>query len=158
MGKTLRTTLFFISACCLTDYAIARTTRTEICIKNISQDTYYVTGKGLDSFDWEDLYDNGAMNRPDINWVNAELKPSEERCELADINYYASTIAFNFSITRSGFQSATLSRLITDGGSSSYWKVVSVGGGTLGSLSGTHFCMKDVDEEAEFCNLFYIKK
>jgi hypothetical protein len=109
-------------------------------------------------FDWEDLYDNGAMNYPCHNWVNVKLKPGEVNCELEDTNWNSSP-AFNLSVVRYGLSEPTVSRfeLVSPKKGSHRWINRSSDLESPGSMTDALNCTKDKDSQAKMCNLFLIR-
>ena len=146
-----------------------------ICISNMSKRTYYITGFNVNSQDWRDLHDDGAMNRPDHNWVNVTLAPSETRCQAADIDINnVRTAAFDFSVTDgSGLYAATLTHVYRKckhhqtaicgdeednlailEQKNTYWE--SNPTPYVGSLSHRHDCHDKKDPYYSVCDLFII--
>lgn len=158
-----------VASCLISTSAFSETVRTEICIENKSPTTYSITGVDVDSYDWEDYYDNGAMNRPDHNWVDKQLGPSETKCELADVNRWALRIGFSFSVTRPGLSEPTKTRMRAiyekiiqvDFDFPDHWDVSQGGSApvnTPGRLSMRHACLGPKDSEATSCSRFIIEK
>lgn len=94
--------------------SLAKGDPTKICLQNKSSHTYYVSGVDVDNFDWEDRYDDGSMNRPDHNWVNKKLAPSETKCELADINHDSRSPEFSFSVKRDDLAQPVKTRVLRE--------------------------------------------
>ena len=171
MKSTIMRGFILLVLSLLSTHALAATRRTQICIENKSASTYYISGVGLDNFDWEDLYDNGAMNRPDHNWVNKEVKPSEVRCELADINAAATGVGFWFAVSSSQSSQVIQTRLQityieeTKGQAKhihvDHWITdadLSDPVGAPGRLHSPKKCLDPKDPVAKTCTLFVINK
>lgn len=168
MRKSI-STLSLIGLLFVSFQACSSANRTEICIKNNSKNIYYVTGTGLDNYDWEDLYDNGAMNRPDHNWIHKQLKPSETKCELADVNVGPETVGFWFVVSNSLSLPPSQTRLQLTYGSRRVGRRIIADVGhwidvpdlsspinTLGRLHSPHKCADPRDPVAKTCTLFVI--
>ena len=129
------------------DFSYAYGVATRICIENKSAKTYFISGVNVDSGDWEDVNDNGAMNRPDHNWVNYPLDPGDVRCAAADFNGFNKT-AFDFAV-RNGTGNPTLTRMVKHGDDThTLW--TSYPTTAPGSLGGTQRCADTKDPEYQF--------
>ena len=157
-----------LAIACISNPVSSAGIRTEICIENKSATSYYITGVDVDNYDWQDLYNNGAMNRPDHNWVNVLVKPSEVRCNLADVNEYASSVGFSFSINETDAVAPTNNRVETKLVRTNifdvivqHWRLIKTEAdhaGRAGSLSNRVACLAPKDPVAKHCDMFVIKK
>lgn len=171
MNKLVLAILFIATA--LPSICNAGGHATRICIQNRSGTTYYISGTDTNNEDWQDLHDDGAMNRPDHNWVDYKLDPGEVKCQPADINIgWGVWPTFQF-LTRppqgvTGVKTR-IRRLCTGGFdgenecSEERWSLSSYQDfpiNTPGRLVSRHKCLRDHlrDDYHDDCSLFYIEK
>ena len=71
----------------LSSFAVdASTEASRFCVQNASARNFNITGVDVDSFDWQDLYNDGAMNRPDHAFRDYTLGVGDTRCVALDVN------------------------------------------------------------------------
>lgn len=146
----------------------------KICLLNKTIRTQYVTGQVTRDDDWRDRYDDGAMNRPNVNWQNTPVGPGEVICRLADIDGSGTgrAVHFFFNIspilgTTSPFRNQMRSRhwdsgrfdwaINLEGPAGSYTR--NLRGGTHTDDGWVNYiaplpCLDPKDPEYKVCNMF----
>ena len=169
--KSIVLTILFI-ATALPSICNAGGKATRICIENRSGTTYYISGTDVTNKDWQDLHDDGAMNRPDHNWVNYKLDPGEVKCQPADINGKRLLLpTFQFLTRPPQGVTGVKTRITRDCTTPLDYEAQCVKRWILGArqdfpintpgrLVSRHKCLKDhlKDDYHDDCSLFYIDK
>ena len=71
---------------------------TRLCVQNLTAQAFNITGVDVDSYDWQDLHDDGAMNRPDHQFNNYTINPGDTRCVALDISPPARSPGFALQV------------------------------------------------------------
>ena len=83
----------------LSSFAVdASTEASRFCVQNDSARNFNITGVDVDSYDWQDVHDDGAMNRPDHKFDNYTLNTGDTHCVALDFNNLALSHGFALQV------------------------------------------------------------